>query len=88
MRTGLFVVAGLFLLAAATILGRLFSPNFANAPSQSAVGFVLLWLVICGFNLWVGVARAGYAFAEELPVFALVFLVPTALVALARWRGI
>lgn len=88
MRTGLIVVAGLLLLAAATILGRLFSSNFPCAPAQSAVVFVLLWLLICAFNMWVGVAKAGYAVAEELPVFALVFLVPAGLAVSVRWRGL
>jgi hypothetical protein len=88
MRTAQFLVSGLLLLAAVTLLGRLFAPNFPNAPSQSTATFVLLWLVICAFNLWVGVARAGYAVAEELPVFALLFLVPTALAVVARWRGL
>ena len=86
MRTALIGVAGILLLAAGTILGRLFAAHFPNAPSQSTVGFILLWLVICGFNMWVGVAKAGYAVTEELPVFALVFLVPTALAVLVRWR--
>ena len=88
MRTGLIVLAGLLVLASASILGRLFSSSFANAPLQSTVGFVLLWLVVCSFNMWVGVAKAGYAVAEELPVFALVFLVPTAVAVFVRWRGL
>jgi len=88
MRTGLIIVAGLLLLAAGTILGRLFAPNFPNAPYQSTVGFILLWIVICSFNMWVGVSKAGYAVAEELPVFALVLLVPTALAVMVRWRGL
>jgi hypothetical protein len=28
--------------------------------------------------LWIGVARAGYSFAEELPIFLLVFGIPVA----------
>ena len=88
MRSGLFVAAGLLLLAATTLLGRLFSSSFPNAPLQAAVAFAVLWLALCGFNLWVGVARAGYSVAEELPVFALVLIVPIAAAALMRWRGL
>lgn len=88
MRTGLFVAAGLLLFAAAAILGRLFSPNFPSAPFHATAVFVALWLALCGFNMWVGVAKAGYGVAEELPVFALVFLVPVAVAVLTRWRGL
>ncbi len=88
MRTALFLAVGVLLLAAATILGRLFSANFPNAPVQSTASFVVVWLVICAFNMWTGVTRAGYGVAEELQVFALLFLVPTVLAILARWRGL
>jgi hypothetical protein len=38
--------------------------------------FAGIWAVAAGINLWVGVARAGYSFAEELPIFLVVFAVP------------
>jgi hypothetical protein len=43
-------------------------------------------LLIAAFNMWTGVAKAGYSVAEELPVFALIFLVPVAVAILVRWR--
>jgi hypothetical protein len=36
--------------------------------------------------MWVGVARAGYSVAEELPIFLLIFGVPAALAILLKWR--
>ena len=77
---------GFLLLAAALILGRLFAENHAGATTIATVVFVALWFVIAAFNMWTGVAKAGYSFAEELPVFALLFLVPTAVAILVRWR--
>ncbi|WP_417280039.1 hypothetical protein [Celeribacter sp.] len=38
--------------------------------------FCVIWAIAAAINLWVGVARAGYSFAEELPIFAVVFAVP------------
>lgn len=86
MRTALFFVTAFLLLAACAILGRLFSSNYPAATTWATVAFVALWLAIAAFNMWTGVAKAGYSFAEELPVFALIFLVPTAVAILVRWR--
>lgn len=86
MRTGLFLLTGFLLLAAFLILGRLFSSNYPAATTVATVAYVALWLLIAAFNMWTGVAKAGYSFAEELPVFALIFLVPVAAAILVRWR--
>ena len=51
-----------------------------------------LLVLLCGCALsaaCLGLARllgAGYSFREELPIFLLIFLVPVALTALARWK--
>ncbi|MGH8706948.1 MAG: hypothetical protein ACREVD_02675 [Burkholderiales bacterium] len=86
MRTGLFLLAGFLLLGAALILGRLFSENYPAATTLATVAFALLWLGLAGFNMWVGVARAGYSIADELPIFALIFAVPVAVAILLRWK--
>jgi hypothetical protein len=55
--------------------------NDGNSPGGTTVATVLalfVWLVIAGANMWVGVAKAGYSVAEELPVFAVIFIVPAA----------
>lgn len=86
MRTGLFFLVGFLLLAACLILGKLFTANYPAATTLATVAYVVLWLVIAAFNMWTGVAKAGYSFAEELPVFALIFLVPAAAAFLLKWR--
>jgi len=86
MRTALFLLVGFLLLAAALILGRLFAENYPGATTIATVVFVALWFVIAAFNMWTGVTKAGYSSAEELPVFALLFLVPAAVAILVRWR--
>ncbi len=77
MRTPLFLLVGFLLLAAAMLLGKLFSSNFPGATYAATLIFVVLWLVISGANLWVGVAKAGYTLNEEFPIFLLIFVVPT-----------
>jgi hypothetical protein len=86
MRTPLFLLVGLLLLAACALLGRLFSSNYPDAPYAATVTFVLLWLAISAANLWVGVTKAGYTVTEEFPIFLLIFLVPTAVAAILKWK--
>jgi hypothetical protein len=36
--------------------------------------------------MWVGVAKAGYSFTEELPIFLLIFAVPAAVAIVLKWK--
>ena len=86
MRTILFLITGFLLLAVCFLLGRLFSANYPSAMTAMTVAFLCLWLVISGFNLWVGVAKAGYSLGDEQPIFFLIFAVPAAVALLVKWR--
>jgi hypothetical protein len=86
MRTGLFLLAGFLFLAASLIVGKLFSANYPGGTTVATVLFVVLWFVIASVNMWVGVAKAGYSVAEELPILALIFGVPAAVGILVRWK--
>jgi hypothetical protein len=86
MRTGLFLVAGFLLLGASLLLGRLFSTSYPAATAVAVAAYALLWLAIALFNMWLGMARAGYSMAEELPIFALIFVVPVAVALVLKWR--
>ena len=86
MRTPQFLLVGFLLLAVCALLGRLFSSNYAGATSTATVTFVGLWLAISAANLWVGVAKAGYSFSDEFPIFLLIFCVPAAAAAVLKWR--
>ena len=86
MRTGLFLLAGFLLLAAALILGRLFSANYPPATAVATAAYVAFWLALAGLNMWTGVAKAGYPLASELPIFALIFGVPVAVALVLKWK--
>jgi len=88
MRTALFLVAGLLLLAASALLGRLFSANYPGATLAATAAYVALWLVIAGANMWIGVAKAGYSVTEELPIFLLIFGLPAAAAIVLKWKFI
>jgi hypothetical protein len=85
MRTGLFLLAGFLLLAAAFILAKLFSENYPAAATVATAAFILLWLALSGFNMWTGVAKAGYSVAAELPIFALILGLPVAVAIVLKW---
>ena len=72
-------------MAACLILGRLFSAHYPSAMYAATAAFISLWLVISGFNLWVGVSKAGYTLGDELPIFLLIFAVPAAVAIILKW---
>ena len=41
-----------------------------------------VWLVVALVNMWVGVTRAAYTVAQELPILLVVFAVPAVIAAL------
>ena len=88
MRTGLFLLAGFLLLASSLVLARLFSQNYSSAAAVATVAFVALWLALTGFNMWVGVTKAGYSAAEEFPIFLLLFGVPAVVAVILKWKFI
>jgi len=76
MRTTLFMLGAMLLYAVCFGLARMLRTT-RGSPRHAALGaFLLIWLVITLFNMWFGVARAGYSVSEELPVFMLLFFVP------------
>ena len=88
MRTGLFLLAGFLLLAVCVVLAKLFSSNYPAASGVATAIFLVLWLAIAAFNMWVGVAKAGYTASEELPIFLLIFGVPAVVAAILKWKVI
>jgi len=85
MRTAIFVFAGFGLLLLLLLLARAFRPNLAGAARIAVPGFIVLWGVVAGVNMWIGVTQAGYALEEELPIFLLIFLLPTGAALMVNW---
>lgn len=79
MRSLQFLVVAGLLLAACLLLGRLFQAEWPQAPAVARAAFIAAWAALTLFNLWVGVSRAGYTLAEELPIFLGLFGLPAAL---------
>ena len=84
MRTVVIIAIGFIVLAL-----FFFVPRLLGRPEWSVTGakiFIALWLVVAAANMWIGVSRAGYSVAEELPIFLLIFALPAAGAGLAWWK--
>jgi hypothetical protein len=68
------------------LLGRVFTGQYPASARAATVSFVAVWFVVAAVNMWLGVARAGYSVAEELPIFLLIFGVPAVLACLIKWQ--
>ncbi|MGE3065988.1 MAG: hypothetical protein AB7K67_10395 [Hyphomicrobiaceae bacterium] len=80
MHTILVIAAGLVLLGACLLAGRAAGRPLAAA----AMWFLPLWLAGAAANMWIGVNHAGYTYAQEFPIFLLVFAVPAVIAVAVR----
>ena len=84
MHMMLVMLAGLLLLAVFALFGKLWGADAAHI-ALAAKWFVPAWLAVVLANIWVGVAKAGYTVAQELPILAANFAVPTAAALCIVW---
>lgn len=78
MHTVKIIAAGFALLGALHFLARKLEWGGGDPTGFAVKLFLPLWLAAALVNLWVGVSRAGYTVAQEMPFFALVFGLPAA----------
>jgi hypothetical protein len=85
MRTALIILGG-FLVWGVFVAAAKAASNPSKSIGTATIVFVVGWFGVAAVNMYFGVARAGYAFREELPIFLVIFLVP-AIVAVVglRW---
>jgi hypothetical protein len=86
MHTLIVIGAGLALLFAVLVAGRLVGKGGPAALYKAAMLFIPLWFIGAGVNMLVGIFKAGYSFSAEAPIFLVVFGLPALLAyALARF---
>jgi len=85
MRTVIIIVAGLAILGVFALAGWRLGGDARSLRIAAGI-FVVFWLIAALVNMWLGVSRAGYSIAEELPIFLLIFIVPAAVAAVVWWR--
>jgi hypothetical protein len=81
----LVIIGGAILLGVFVLFGKLWGGDAAGM-ALAAKAFIPAWLVVSLVNLWVGVTRAGYTVAQELPILVVVFAVPAAIAIAVAWQ--
>jgi hypothetical protein len=85
MHMALVIAGGMLLLGVFALFGRLWSEDVYGIAVAAKL-FLPVWLAVSLVNMWVGVTRAGYTVARELPILVVVFAVPAALAGVVAWR--
>jgi len=86
MRTAIIILCGFLLLAACVAAAKLVPGSTGSSLTTATIVFIVIWFFAAAANLWVGVSKAGYTVAEELPIFLLIFLLPAVVAAVIRWK--
>jgi hypothetical protein len=86
MRTMIIILGGFVLLAACVFAARRLGGGGPGPIGSAVAVFIAAWFAVAATNMWLGVARAGYSFREELPIFLLIFLLPAAAAVFVRWK--
>ncbi|MEG0922819.1 MAG: hypothetical protein RSD57_03930 [Comamonas sp.] len=80
----LVMMTGVLQLAVCVLLGKLWGTDAASLATGAKI-FIPLWLAVTLANMWIGVNKAGYTVAQELPILLLNFAVPAALAVAVVW---
>ena len=85
MRTAIIIVGGVVLLGLFVLVGW----RLGGGPQSTMTAaklFIPVWLAVALINMWLGVSRAGYSVAEELPILLVIFVVPAIAAGFIWWR--
>lgn len=77
MRTVIIIAIGFILWGIFWGVARFFGKTGPAGQKSATNLFVVVWFLVAGVNMWVGVTQAGYGFLEELPIFLAIFLIPS-----------
>ena len=85
MRTAIVIAAGFVLWGICLGLAKVASARTLSMTAATSI-FVVIWLGAAALNMWIGVAKAGYSFREELPIFLIIFLLPAVPAVFVNWK--
>jgi hypothetical protein len=86
MRTALIILSGFVVWGVCLAMARFAANACESSMTVATAIFVVVWFVAAGFNMWMGVTKAGYSFREELPIFLVIFLLPTMVAVVVKWK--
>jgi hypothetical protein len=86
MRTAMIIAGGFVLWGICIGIAKYLAGMSAAATTTATAIFLAAWFCAAAFNMWMGVAKTGYSFREELPVFLVIFLLPAIVAMVAKWK--
>jgi hypothetical protein len=86
MRTAVIILVGFLAWGVCLGMAKVAAGGSASSMNLATGIFVVLWFGAAGVNMWMGVTKAGYSFREELPVFLVIFLVPSLVAVIVKWK--
>jgi hypothetical protein len=86
VRTALIIVGGFVLWGTCLAVAKMLGSSRPSSMTLATAVFAVLWFCVAGWNMWMGVSRAGYSVSEELPIFFIIFLVPVVVAVIVKWR--
>ncbi|GEM_PF-645162 len=85
MRSIIITTVGLILWALFLAIPKMIKRDSAQAKIIATYLFIGLWFLIAAHNMWKGM-QVGYSFLEELPIFLMIFLIPSAAALLVKMK--
>jgi len=82
----IIILGGFVLWAVCLGIAKLLAITSTSSTTIATAAFVAIWFVAAASNMWVGVSQAGYSFREELPIFLLIFLLPSVVAVFVKWK--
>ena len=86
MRTAIIIAVGFVLWTACLGVAKLLASSSTSSMITATVAFVVIWCVAAAANLGMGVSQVRYSFREALPIFLLIFLLPSAVAIFVKWK--
>lgn len=83
MRSVIITSIGLILWALCLAAPKFFNKESPTAKSTASIFFIGLWFIASAVNLWKGM-EVGYSFMEEVPIFLMIFLIPSLIALFVR----
>ena len=85
MRSVIIILGGLVVFGLFALVAWRFGGGTHSVVTAAKI-FLPVWLAPALINMWVGVSRAGYSVAEELPIFLAIFAIPAVVAAFIWWK--
>lgn len=86
MRTAIIIAVGFVLWTACLGVAKLLASSSTSSMITATVAFVVIWFVAAAANMGMGVSQVRYSFREALPIFLLIFLLPSAVAIFVKWK--